>query len=136
MFRRLLAGLLMLVLSGTAAFAQPSASPRPAALAPIVYVHASEAHKCCHSSASPRLEVAPPLPPAHMPCGNEHSCCASPGPANVPEVPSTFGQQRPDAHPMAVLPGHSAKLDARPAVTVLRNGSLLPYVTLSTVLRI
>ena len=136
MIRRLLAGLLTLVLSGTAAFAQPPATSHPPVPAPNLHAHASEAHKCCHASASPRLEVTLPLPPAHMPCGNEHSCCMSHGPANVPEVPSASGQQRPDAHPTNVFPGDSAKSDAPPLVTVLCNGSLLLYVTFSTVLRI
>jgi hypothetical protein len=77
-----------------------------------------------------------PLTPANMPCGSEHACCVVPGPANVAEVPSTSGQQRPDAHPAAVVPGHSDETNSRPAVTAFCSSSFLPYGVFSTILRI
>ena len=141
MLRRLVAGLLTLVLSGTGAFAQLLSAPHPAnvslaARMPSVHIHASEAHPCCHLSSASRLEIAMPLPPANMPCGKDHDCCVSPGPANIAEVASTSGQQRPDAYRHEVFPGHSDIRGTRPAAACFCTDSLLPYSAFSTVLRI
>lgn len=141
MLRRLLAGSLMLVFSGAGALAQPPGTQYPmvtpsTARTPNVYVHESKAHQCCYSSVTARPALAMPLPPAGMPCGTEHTCCVSPGPANFAEVPSTSGPPRPDACRNEALPGDSDNLGARPVVAVPCSGSLLPYSALSTVLRI
>jgi hypothetical protein len=140
MHRSLVAGLLMLTLSGTGAFAQALTAHQPSASTSTVrtrevHVHASDAHKCCPSRPAPRLEVVRPLTPANMPCGSEHDCCVRPGPANFAEVPSISGQQRPDAHQAAVAPGHSDETNSRPTVTTFGRGRVLPYGVFSTVLR-
>jgi hypothetical protein len=136
MCRRLIAGLLMLMLSATGAFAQRPPVPPSTTRMPSVHVHAPEAHPCCHSNATAHFETAMPFPPADMPCGNEHACCVSPGPANLAEVPSTSVQQRPDTSHEQTPPGHSDNAGAAPALTALYAGCLRPFGTLSTVLRI
>src|ERR1700746_4028065 len=107
MIRQLVAALLMLMLCGVGAFAQPLSVERLAvAQAPSAHDDTSS-HKCCHSSSTPNFEIAKSLPPVSMPCGGEHPCCVRPGPANFAEVPSTEGQQRPDAAPRGVRPSCS-----------------------------
>jgi hypothetical protein len=136
MCRRLIAGLLMLMLSATGAFAQRPPVPSPTTRMPSVHVHAPDAHPCCHSNATAQFETAMPLPPAGMPCGSEHTCCVSPGPTNFAEVPSTSGQPRPEACQSEALPGYSDNPDARPVVKVPCGDRLLSYGAFSTVLRI
>jgi hypothetical protein len=89
----------MLAMSAAGAFAQsilaqyPSASPSTVRRQET-HSHASDAHKCCHSSSAPRLEIAGPLPLANMPCGSQHSCCVRPGPASFAVVTLPFGRHR------------------------------------------
>jgi hypothetical protein len=139
MIRQLAAALLMLLLGGVGAFAQQISVEHPTivpvtAQAPGDHNNAS-AHKCCHSSSVSHFEIAMPLLPANMPCGSEHVCCVRPGPANFAEVPSTHGQQRPDACHRGVLATYlgAANLSVSAA---LRSTRLLPFGALSTVLRI
>ena len=67
MCRASISVLLMLLLSGLAAFAV-SYSPLP---------------------ATPQS--------GEMPCGGHHSCCVGPSPVNVPSLPSTLNLHRPPA---------------------------------------
>jgi hypothetical protein len=128
--------MLMLMLCGVGAFAQPLSIEKTAvAQAPSAHDDTSSHHKCCHSSLAPNFEIAQSLPPLSTPCGSEHPCCVRPGPANVAEMPSVQGQQRPDTGQRGIgAPSNGATILL--VTAALRGISLLPYGTLSTVLRI
>ena len=140
MLKRLVAGLLMIGLSGAGALAQ-SISYEQAMAAPLAVqvpstaIHSSR-HKCCHSNSLLRFEITIPLPPSNMPCGSEHACCVRPGPANVAEVPFTPGQQRQDAQQREVVPADSGGAVTLPAGTVFHTAGSLPYDAFNPVLRI
>jgi len=135
MIRQLVATLLMLALCGAGAFAQPLSIEKTAvAQAPSAH-DGTSSHNRCHSSSAPNFGIAQSLPPLSTPCGSEHPCCVRPGPANVAEMPSAQGQQRPDTGQRGIgAPSNGA---ASLSVTAaLRSISLLPYGALSTVRRI
>jgi len=136
MLKRLVADLLMLVLSGAGALAQPISVAQTTAAGQTLSAHLDDAaHQCRHSRAVQRFEITVPPPPANMPCGSEHACCMRPGPANVAELPSAPGQERPEAQQRGVLLAHSEGAVNVPVGAALYRSSL-PYGALNTVLRI
>lgn len=136
MIRQLVTALLVLMLSGAGAVAQPISVDRPVvAQAPGAHDH-TPSHKCCHSGSAPNFEIAKSSPAEKMPCGSEHVCCVRPGPANFAEVPSTHGLQRLDADQREVLESYSDSTASLSVSAALRSSTLLPYDALTTVLRI
>jgi hypothetical protein len=133
-----MAALLTLTLGGAGALAQPIREHPTVVPLTAEASGAQEdasAHKCCHSSSVTHFEIAMPLLPANLPCGDEHVCCVRPGPANFAEVPSTSGQQRPDGQG-EVLPVHSDGTVNFHVRVLPRSSNLLSYGALNTVLRI
>jgi hypothetical protein len=140
MFRRLLAGSLMLVLTGAGLVAQAISFHHPRVAPPVAQTttahdHAA-AHKCCHSSSGLRFAIAISPSPANMPCGNEHACCMRPSPASFAEVPSTSHLQRPDVDHREAIPISSHGSGSASEGTDVRGRSLLPYEMLNVILRI
>lgn len=101
---------------------------------------ASEAqdHSCC-----PRfhMQLAAPLfvviPPAQMPCDDQHPCCAKQGPENPPALTTVTRVERPKAH--VVVASTTSQKPQTDAGVVERSfaAKFLPsYSVRSTVLRI
>lgn len=95
-------------------------------------------HSCCPGVTSrfvPPLFVAPA--PASIPCGDEHPCCANPGPENPPSLPAATASARPgsEAVPAAIADRHHDGR-AHMAAAVSGTNSFPSYSARSTVLRI
>lgn len=130
----------MFVLTGAGLLAQPISLRRPLVATPVAQTtnahERASAHKCCHSSSGPRVDVAIPPSPANMPGGNEHACCMRPGPENVAESPSTSGRQRPEVERREAIRLHWDCSRFMSERTTICGRSLLPYDIQNTVLRI
>jgi hypothetical protein len=134
MYRKFIAALLMLIVSGTGALAQSLALP-PQPMATHSHNHAGSAHECCHSPG-PTFAVALPLMPANMPCGNQHSCCLRPAPANSSSLPTNGAQQRPGSSRASQNFEPMKESTLGVPASAIHPAGFLVYAMLSTVLRI
>ena len=135
MGRKLIAALVMLVVSATGTLARlPTANDTSS----IMVMNSSEAsdsnsaHRCCHSSSRALFEIT--LPP-NIPCGNEHSCCLRPAPTNSANLPLTR-QQRPESGFVDRINHRPTQPGFQASVRISWAAAFLRYVALSTVLRI
>jgi hypothetical protein len=101
---------------------------------------ASEAqdHSCCprfHMQLAARFFVV--IPPAQMPCDDQHPCCAKPGPENPPALTAVTRVERPKAH-VAVASATPQNLQTECGVVrrSFPTKFLASYSVRSTVLRI
>jgi hypothetical protein len=136
MSRKLIAAVVLLVVSATGTFAQLPASRDASPSMPIDLSNASQsnsAHPCCHSSSAAPFEIA--LPP-NIPCGSEHSCCLRPAPTNSANLPSISGQQRPETGFVDRINQRPTQPGSQVSIRISCAAAFLPYAVLSTVLRI
>ena len=134
MGRKLIAAMVMLVVSATGTFVHLPASADVSSFIAKNSSHAAPvnpSHPCCHSTSPALFEIV--LPPS-MPCGN--SCCLRPAPTNSANLPSTSRQQRPETHIVARAAYQPKQPGLRASARVSCTEALLPYAELSTVLRI
>ena len=134
MYRKFIAALLMLIVSGTGALAQSLALP-PQPMATLSHDHAGPAHQCCHSPGQTVGIALPPMP-ANMPCGNQHSCCLRPAPGNSSSLPSTGTQQRPGSGRASQNFEPMKESTLGLPASAIHPAGFLVYAVLSTVLRI
>jgi hypothetical protein len=97
------------------------------------HTHAN-VYPCCAPPVAFVLTDAPPTP-SGMPCGGQHSCCVRPGPSHVPDMPTTRGNQRPEARLLAKMGDERDEMDSVCSHCDPAHESR-PYSALSTVLRI
>ena len=94
-------------------------------------------HSCCpkvHSRFVPPVFVKPG--PASMPCGDQHPCCAKPGPENPPSLPATTRLAAPGSDGMVVAIADQLRDEATlVAMLASDRNPLRSYSARSTVLR-
>jgi len=134
MRRRLIATLLLLILSGARAFPQaPAVEPTAPGWDGLHLAGAIPA--CHHVTVNPAFEILAPATPANSPCDRQHSCCMRRVPPNPPKPPSTNGLRRM-APRESRAPDLSKELGRGAGVRPAHEKDLLSFAVFNTVLRI
>jgi hypothetical protein len=134
MRRRLIAMLLLLILSGAGGFPQALAVV-PAAWGSDGLHLAGAVPPCHHATVNPAFEILASATLANSPCDRQHSCCMRRVPPNAPNLPSTNGLRRM-APRESRAPRLSKELESGAGVRPAHEKDLLSYAVFSTVLRI
>jgi hypothetical protein len=134
MGRRLIATLLLLILSRAGAFPQALAVGPTASGSDGLHL-AGAVPPCHHATVNPGFEILVPASPADSPCDRQHSCCMRRVPLNAPNLPSTNGLRRMAARESRA-PDLSKELESSAGARPAHEKDLLSYAVFSTVLRI
>lgn len=93
---------------------------------------ASKDHSCCpHLHGQIMMPPIAELPPAPMPCGDEHPCCAKRAPENPASLPASGRVERPRIDAATSISASQALIPAPCDAT----GLTLPYFSPSSFLR-